>query len=41
MQRLKNAEHAFRIVLAEIELRRLFETFMPLLVPKDGRSDKL
>lgn len=41
MQGLQHLKHAFHIPLPEVQTRRLFQAFVPHLVPEDGHADQL
>ena len=40
VQRLEMSDHTVRIVIVEVEPRRLFKTLEPLLMPQDSHSDQ-
>lgn len=40
VQRLQESNHPMRILVREVQPRRLFEAFMPHLMPEDSNSDE-
>ena len=41
VERLQLGEHSRNVPFAEVESTGLLQTFVPLLVPQDGRADQL